>query len=373
MENGRRVKILHVLATVSQGGVETWLCNLLARFDQSKFQFDICFYRRSGEELKDYLLSLNAAVFEIPLKDTFCGLLDFIANLRELIRRGNYGAVHCHGMSFTGAALYCAWRERVPIRIAHSHASSEPTRALAHTTFLFLAKQAARHFATHQVGCSTEAAEALFGRGCLSKNASVLYCGIDLSKQVRTNSALQKESLGVPSDATTIGCIANFNAAKNHAFLLKVFARIIRHDAEAHLILVGDGPNKDFIEKQALTLGIANRIHLLGRRNDVSSLLAIFDVFVLPSLTEGLPLALLESQVHGVPCLTSTAVTREVEVVPGLVKFLPLTADVELWARTALAMVHCEQSLEPNHRAFECSPYNIDCGVSRLAQIYLSQ
>src|SRR5579862_2437938 len=175
-----RLKVLHVLATVGRGGVETWLCNLLSHVDQSKFQFDVCFYRRSDEEMKDCLVSLASQIIEIPLKNDFDGLLRFIAHLREVIRRGKYQVVHCHGMSFVGVALYCAWREHVPIRIAHSHGTTEPARPLVHKALLSLSKHAAQYLATHRIGCCTEAAEALFGRGSLGRGASVLYCGVDL-------------------------------------------------------------------------------------------------------------------------------------------------------------------------------------------------
>ena len=368
------MKVLHVLATVGQGGVETWLCSLLPRFDRSKFQFDVCFYRRTSGELKDCLLSVACGVFDVHLRDDFDGLLRFIGDLRELIRRGNYEAVHCHGMSFVGVALYCAWRERVPIRIAHSHGTSEPARPVWQRTFLALAKQAAQRFATHRIGCCTEAAEMLFGQGCVNKGASVLYCGVNLGNSISVRSPVSKEFLGIPRTATTIGCVANFTPAKNHAFLLTTFAQILRYDTGAHLILVGDGPNKSAIEKQTAMLGIADRVHLLGRRKDVPELLSIIDVFVLPSLTEGLPIALLEAQAHSVPCLTSTAVTRESEVIHGLVNFLPLTADSDLWARTAIAIArsHSRRSAERSVGEFERSPYNIDWGVSRLTDIYRS-
>jgi glycosyltransferase involved in cell wall biosynthesis len=201
----------------------------------------------------------------------------------------------------------------------------------------------------------------------------VFYCGVDLTKDVPSNFLVERERLGVPLDATAIGCIANFNLAKNHAFLLEVFARILRYDAKAHLILVGDGPKKAAIERQAVKLGVTERVHLLGRRKDVPALLSTFNAFVLPSLTEGLPIALLESQAQGIPCLTSTAVTREVEVIPGLVKFLSLSADPDEWARTAIVMAQAGQKSNQNRSAFEHSPYNIDRGVSRLAQVYLSQ
>src|ERR1700730_2805341 len=374
MRAGTRVRVLHVVATLGQGGVETWLCNLLPRFDKSKFQFDICFYRRTREELKERFLSAACRVIEIPLKDDIGVLERFVGDLRQLIRCGEYEAVHCHGMSFIGVALYCAWRERVPIRIAHSHGTSEPARPVTQRTFLALARYAAQRLATHTVGCCTEAAEALFGQGCLRKGASVLYCGVDLEKGTPGVPPGLKESLGIPLSATTIGCVANFTPAKNHSFLLAVFEGILRHDTEAHLVLVGDGQYKDEIEKKAAELGILERIHLLGCRNDVPALLSIFNVFILPSLTEGLPVSLLEAQAHSVACVTSTAVTREAEVIPGLVKFLPLTADLDLWARTAIAMARSDskQSADGSRVAFQRSPYNIDCGVSRLTQIYLS-
>jgi glycosyltransferase EpsF len=371
-----RLKVLHVVATVDQGGVETWLCNLLPRFDRSKFQFDVCYYRRTSSELKENLVSAEFGVFAIPLEDDVSGLIRFTEALRELIRNRKYDVVHCHGLSFIGVALYCAWQENVHIRIAHSHGTSEPARPVTHRAFLALAKHTARRLATHRIGCSTEAAEALFGRGCLGKEkASVLYCGVDLTNGPALVSPPSKESLGIPRSAITIGCVANFIPAKNHAFLLAVFAQILQIDRGAHLILVGDGQNKAAIAKQAAMLGISDKVHLLGRRKDVPALLSVFDVFVLPSLTEGLPIALLEAQAHGVPCLTSTAVTRESQVVPGLVEFVPLNADLDLWARTAIATarLNSKRGSEQHRDAFECSPYNIDCGVSRLTEIYLSQ
>src|SRR3984893_14492965 len=264
MRAGTRVRVLHVVATLGQGGVETWLCNLLPRFDKSKFQFDICFYRRTREELKERFLSAACRVIEISLKDDIGGLERFVGDLRKLIRCGEYEAVHCHGMSFIGVALYCAWRERVPIRIAHSHGTSEPARPVTQRAFLALARYAAQNLATHTIGCCAEAAEALFGRGCLSKGSSVLYCGIDLGSGTSVVPPLSKESLGIPPAAATIGCIANFTPAQNHASLLATFARILRHDTGAHLILVGDGPNKVAIENQAAMLGITDRVHLLG-------------------------------------------------------------------------------------------------------------
>ena len=128
----------------------------------------------------------------------------------------------------------------------------------------------------------------------------------------------------------------------------------------------------EMTQEQAAMLGITGQVHLVGRRKDVPALLSVFDVFVLPSFTEGLPIALLEAQAHGVPCITSTAVTRESEVITGLVKFVPLSADLDLWARSAITMAraHPNRNSEQRRVAFQSSPYNIDHAVSMLTQIY---
>lgn len=369
------VRVLHVLATASQGGVETWLCNALPKFDPSRFQSDVLFYRPGRNDLKGRLASSAREVFEVPLENSCTGLIDFLNILRKLIRRRKYHVVHCHGLSFMGIALYCAWREGVPVRIAHSHGTSEPNRQLTEQLFLTLAKRLTKSLATHRIGCSTEAAEAVFGHGCVNKGATVIYCGLDLSQRSCVPSSVSKEALEIPAHATVIGCIANFTAAKNHAFLLKMFARILQFREDIYLILVGDGPYRAPIEKQIEALDISNRIRNLGRRYDVLELLCLFDVFVLPSLMEGLPLALLEAQASGVPCVTSSAVTKEAEVVRGLVTFLPLDAGLDLWAQTVMRAASCRsgRNYEQNRSAFEGSPYDINSGISHLKEIYLSR
>jgi glycosyltransferase involved in cell wall biosynthesis len=367
-------RVLHVLATASQGGVETWLCNALSKFDATRFESDVLFYRSGRNDLKERLAFSARDVFEVHLRDSVAGLVNFQNALRKLIRRKKYDVVHCHGLSFMGIALYCAWRERVPVRVAHSHGTSEPNRRFAERLFLAFAKKLTKIFATHRVGCSTEAAEAVFGDDCVSKGTTVIYCGLDLSQLGSARSSASKEAFDIPKHATALGCVANFTAAKNHKFLLKIFAQILQRHDEMYLILVGDGPCRLAIEKQAEALGISKRIRYLGNRQDALDLFAIFDVFVLPSLTEGLPVALLEAQASGVPCVTSTAVTKEAEVIPGLVAFLPLNAGLDFWAETVVAksLSRLERNAEQSRKAFKGSPYDINSCVSHLQEIYLS-
>lgn len=368
-------KVLHVVATVGRGGVETWLCGLLTRFDPSAFQFDVCYYRQTDDELRSRFTDAGCRVFSVKLQDTLNGLVVFVRQLSQLMRNERYQAVHCHGMFFVGIPLYCAWRERIAVRVAHSHGSMDPPRRISQKLALEAARRVGAELATHRLGCSTEAAEALFGRGCLDRGASVLYCGVDVKALKLRGAAVSLEELGIPPGAMRIGCVANFTPAKNHGFLLKAFAAIVKRNETAHLILVGDGESRSAMETDANALGIGDRVYFLGRRDDVAALLPTFDVVVLPSLWEGLPLALIEAQAYGIPCVTSTVVTRETEVVPGLVRFIPLSAGPEYWAESILGVVREKSSAlhRDTPALIENSSFDINTAVSRLASIYTGQ
>jgi glycosyltransferase involved in cell wall biosynthesis len=371
----RSAKVLHVLATVGQGGVETWLSNLLVRLNRSKVQSDICFYRRTDSELCDRFKDAGCGLFEIPLVETPAGLINFSRRFLDLLRRRRYDVVHCHGMSFIGLLIMLARIAGVPVRIAHSHGSQEPERLAALRAFLELCRLSANVFATHRIGCSTEAAEALFGQGCCARGANVVYCGIELPAHARDVEAIDRDVLGIPRDSLMVGCVANFTPAKNHLFLLDVFAEIVRRRPDAHLVLVGDGSLRPAISHKIAERGLEARVHMLGRRSDVARLLRAFDVFVLPSITEGLPVALLEAQAFGVPCVTSTAVTPESAVAPGLVSFVPLDDGLDAWVEAVFRSAghsSCNARL-PNTNwedRFRGSAFDIDVCAARLMALY---
>jgi glycosyltransferase involved in cell wall biosynthesis len=139
----------------------------------------------------------------------------------------------------------------------------------------------------------------------------------------------------------------------------------------ARLLLVGDGPERSRIEAKVSLLGLSPRIHFAGQRSDIPRLmLGAMDVFVLPSLSEGLPLVGIEAQAAGLPTLLSDAVTDEVTVVPELVRHLSLSASPAVWADTLLEMraVRCRQSEALTMVA--ASPFNIAHGAARLEEIY---
>jgi len=132
-------------------------------------------------------------------------------------------------------------------------------------------------------------------------------------------------------DRLVVGSVAAFLPAKNHLFLLRVFQAVLQHRPDAVLLLVGGGPLESDVRKVTVGLGIAQSVRFLGRRGDVPALLSAMDVLLLPSLFEGFPLAALEAQASGLPCLISDAVTDEV-VVSEHCERLPLSWTPDAWA-----------------------------------------
>jgi glycosyltransferase involved in cell wall biosynthesis len=194
------------------------------------------------------------------------------------------------------------------------------------------------------LACSREAAQA-FGAG----PARILPYGVDLAPFTQPHPAMQphpglRERLGTPPGARVLGAFGRLTRQKNHTFLLDAFATALRSQPELYLLIAGEGELRSGLEAQILKLGLAGRARLLGLRDDVPALLAgVCNGFAMPSLHEGLPVALLEAQAAGLPCLVSSAISPEATVLGEQVERLALD---EPWPER-LAALAGKPRLEP--------------------------
>ena len=167
----------------------------------------------------------------------------------------------------------------------------------------------------------------------------VLHCGIDLSPFDRefVDRDRVRGELGIQNDAFVVGHVGRFHVQKNHAFLLDVAAEAARIEPRFRLLLVGKGELRAAVEAKAMRLGLLNRVTFAGSRGDVPRLmLGAMDAFVLPSLFEGLPIVGIKAQASGLPIVLSDAITPEIDIIPHLVKRLPLGAPAAEWAKALL-------------------------------------
>ncbi len=173
----------------------------------------------------------------------------------------------------------------------------------------------------------------MYGKNCVKKGKAILlHNAIDLSvfHYDMDNKTHIRSELKIPADTTVIGHVGRFNQQKNHAFLLDVFQAYNEKNANSVLLLVGKGELEDAIKEKAQTLSISDKVIFTGVRSDVSALLSAMDVFVFPSLYEGMPNTVIEAQATGLPCLIADTITREADIT-GLVHYLPL-GDAGAWA-----------------------------------------
>jgi glycosyltransferase involved in cell wall biosynthesis len=194
-------------------------------------------------------------------------------------------------------------------------------------------------YATVGIGASERAALALFGSNWKADPRwRILYCAVDLQPFfLRPDRVEVRTELSLPQDAFVMGHVGSFNLAKNHSFLLQVAAGVMNKVQRARLLLVGNGEMRGNIEAQARDLGIADRVHFAGLRSDIPRLLmGAMDVFVFPSLYEGLPLAVVEAQAAGLRVLLSDHVTHEVDIVPGAIKWLSIHESLDEWVQSVV-------------------------------------
>lgn len=372
----RPLRILHVTATLNRGGIETWLRHALVRLPGRKYQFDICTYEYERGAYAADLERAGCKIHFVPRGSGPFALLRFASGMRHLLRNGSYDAAHCHGLLFVGFLLLIARISGIRARIGHAHSTDRRTESrlkMALTRIaLAINRSVCATFATHAIGCSDEAGASLFGPHWRQNPAhSIIHCGIDLVPFGHESESIStRKQLGIPPNAKVIGHVSNFSIAKNPFFLAEVAAEVFRRSDEAMLLLVGDGPLRTAAERRCTELGISERVIFTGSTSRVPTLLRCMDIFVMPSLHEGLPLALLEAQASALPCLVSDGVSRESEVTDGSLRFLPLSLGHSAWADAVLEMT-CRPARQTHVlNAMKESDFNIEVSAAKLADLY---
>ncbi len=227
------------------------------------------------------------------------------------------------------------------------------------------------------LAASGGAASAMFGPEWQTDGRwKVSFCGVDLSPfAAEVNREQVRTELGLAADALVVGHVGKFSAfpQKNQSFLLKVVAEMAQRRPSVHLLLIGDGPRRASVEREATELGVDNRTTFLGSRPDVTRLLkGAIDVFVFPSLFEGLGLALVEAQAAGVPCVCSDVIPEEAGVVPELIARLSLSDSASAWAEEVARVADRSRRVSQAEALaqVERSPFHIERSVESLQAYY---
>ena len=371
----RKLRILHVVGGMSTGGIETWLINVLRSIDRSRFHIDFlvhtdqqCFY---DEEIR----ALGGRV--IPCLNLRSNPWQYSRNFSKILQQeGPYDIVHAHVHHFSGLVLKLAYHAGVPIRISHSHLSTSGVRLkIARKLYLVLMNRWIRLYSTVGLAASCQAAADLFGCNWQQDpRYQILFCGIDITpfKENLDRFTIRAE-LGIEPETLVIGHVGRLEAQKNHQFLIEIAVKVAQQQPNMCLLLVGEGSLRFQLEEQVRELGLGDRTIFTGARSDIPRLmLGAMDVFVMPSLYEGLGLALVEAQAARLPCIVSDVIPSEADLVGDLICRLSLSTSPATWAKMILEMKHKSLSQSTVLSIVENSPFNLTVSNQNLIKIYQS-
>ena len=310
--------MIHILQSVSnmdRGGIESMLMNYYRHLDRTRFQFDFLVNKKKPGFFDDEIRALGGRIFQSPgvAPQSYPAYLRSMQQL--LAQHPEIKVLHAHNEAMQLFALEGAKKAGLPVRIAHAHNTRLPKDAKL--PIKWFCKQFIPGAATDYWACGRAAGIYYFGQSAWDARGVTLRNAIDLDRfgyrpQVR---AKLRAEYGL-NDKLVVGCVARLMAQKNHTRLLDIFAALKKVRPDSCLLLVGEGELRAELEAKAARLGIAQDVKFLGVQSDTSVWYQAMDVFVMPSLFEGLPVVGMEAQASGLPCVFSTGVTEEVLLRP---------------------------------------------------------
>lgn len=358
-----QIRILHIVTYMGRGGLETMLMNYYRHIDREKIQFDFLVHRDFEADYDQEILALGGRIYYISRLVPWSG--SYRKELKAFFKaHPEYKIVHVHQDCLSSVALQCASECGISVRIAHSHNSNQD-KNWKYIVKRYYMKQIP-HYATDFFACGKAAGDWMFGgRSYQMLNNAIDTVGYRYApeKASRMRNQLQ---LG---DAVVIGHVGRFTPQKNHAFLVDVFSECVKINPNVRLLLVGNGDGRKQIEQKVFALGLDDKVIFTGVRSDVNELMQAMDVFVFPSLYEGLPVTMIEAQAAGLPCVISDRVSQECIVTRGLVTSRKLEEAPSQWAKHILGQAVLPRE---NHLSeIAASGYDITAAAKHLETFYL--
>ena len=358
-----QLRVLQVVTHMERGGLESMLMNYYRYIDREKIQFDFLVHRQERAAYDGEIEAMGGKIYRLPRLVPWSKAYLTALN-RFFDEHPEYRIVHVHQDCLSSVILKVAAQHNVPVRVAHSHSANQD-KNLKYPIKLWCRRSIPR-CATHLFACGKDAGDWMFGGASyqiINNAIDTTAYTYDTNKRVKL-----RRQLGL-ADKLVIGHVGRFNPQKNHPFLMDIFAALLKKESNAVLLLVGGGEGMSKMQEKVQELGIAEHVRFLGVRSDVADLMQAMDIFVLPSLYEGLPVTMVEAQAAGLPCIISDKVPPECILTEGLVDVMTLSASPEAWAEKILA----KRAIPRTDRRAEIAAHDFDITTEavKLQEFYL--
>lgn len=325
-------RILHVVNRMGYGGIETFLMNLYQNIDRDKVQFDFAVHTKIPGEYDETIRKMGGKIYYFTSRRK--NFLKYYKEWKYFLKENanKYNSIHMHVSSLTTITpIVIAKKYKIKNRIVHAHSTLQ--EGSMHKFLNKINQKRIKNYATKLLACSTVAGNYVFG----NNDYEIIKNGVNL-KRFKFNEEIRRktrEKFNIKNDEIAYINIGRLTAVKNQIYLLDVFKEIYDKEKSSKLFIIGKGELKDRIKEKVKELELERQVILLEARDDVAEILQGMDIFILPSLYEGLPIVAIEAQGTGIKCFISKNVTQEVKVTD-LVDFIDINRDCKEIAKNIL-------------------------------------
>jgi len=383
----RKTRILQIITRLIIGGAQETVMLIADMLDRQRYQMDVVSGPQTGpegsliEEVRQRGIRLMIVPELVREVNWYKDLVAFI-RLYRLIKREGYDLVHTNSSKAGIVGRWAAWLAGVPVILhtVHGWGHHDYQHVLVRKAFILLERATAAITDRLVVVSSRNIEKGLADRIGHSHKYVTIRSGIELERfsKPRHDRASMRAQIGIPTTAPVVGTVTRLSPQKAPLDFVAAAISVARALAEAHFVIVGDGPLRSEVEQKIATAGLQDRFHLLGLRRDVADILAAFDVFALSSLWEGLPRVLPQAMAASLP-IVATAIDGNAEIViDGENGILVPPHDCEKLSRAILALLRDSQTAarmgsNGRRRVYEFSAEKMVSDYDQLCQSLLRE
>lgn len=320
----KAIYVLYVNGGImNRGGIESFMMNYFRHIDRKRVHIDFLVHGYEKGAYDDEIIANGSLIYHVPVKSKHPFI--YQKKLKEIFSSGKYQVVHSHLDAMSCWILKIAKKCSIPVRIAHSHNTDHLTTNKLKYWINEQARKKICKYTTINLACSQAAGKWLFGNSAFIVIPNAIEADkFKFNNEVRVQ--IRRE-LGISDNMIVLGHVGRFDTQKNHKFLIDAFYKASQYNKNLVLMLIGDGWMKKTIQEKVNQYKLNGKVLFLGTRNDVNYLYNAMDVYVFPSLFEGLSVVLVEAQTNGLHCVVSDRVSTEVNIT-NTIEFLPLNLDI---------------------------------------------
>ncbi len=361
-------KLLYFAHGLSANGIESFLVNVMKHIDKSKYAVTVIIAIDEGVEClhEKAVLDMGIRVIHAGDMDSLKKKLDYFKNILRMMKAEHYDIVHANMDLMNGIVLHFAKKCGIKKRICHAHNSKSQYNPVGRLAFVkrnvqklysFTMKRLMQNSSTDFLACSKEAGEYFYG----SNPYKLIYNGIDID---RFNADVPDDYLRIKKPHVIV-CVGRLTMQKNPIFAVEIANELKKIRNDFQIIWVGVGELENEVKSKIRELSVDDVFSLVGLRTDIPQILNSCDLFLMPSLFEGLPVSLVEAQASSLKCLVSDVVTKQADM--GLCEYFSLEKCAGQWAKKISTMLD-----EPKEKANEekLKLFDIKNTVSVLETIY---